>query len=54
MLPRTLTTTDAMPCTVSASYAHAQGPPQGPTYLPLGRTPSILIDTNNDRDACDA
>ena len=49
-----LTTTDAMPCTASASHAHALGPPQGPTYLPLGHTPSILVNTNNDRDAHDA
>ena len=51
MLPKTLTTTGAMPCTVSASHVHALGLPQGPTYLPLGHTPSILVDTNNDGDA---
>ena len=48
ILPRTLTTTDAMPCTISASYVYALDPPQGPTHLPLGCTLSILVDTNND------
>ena len=54
MLLRTLTTTDARLCTVSASHAYALGPPQGPTYLPLGHTPSILVDIKNDGDAHDA
>ena len=38
----------------SASHAHALGPPQGPIYLPLGRTLSILVSTNNVRDAHNA
>ena len=41
-------------CTMSASHAHALGPPQGPTYLSLGHTPYILVDNNNDGDAHDA
>ena len=51
---RTLTSPDAKPCTVSASHVHTLGLPQGPTYLPLGYTPSILVNTNNNRDAHDA
>ena len=54
MLPRTLTITDFMPCTVSVSHVYALGPPQGPMYLLLGHTPSILVNTKNDRDAQDA
>ena len=54
MFPRTLTATDATPCTASASHAYALGPPHGLTYLPVGHTPSILIDTNNDGDAHNA
>ena len=48
MLPRTLISIDATPCTASASHAHAPGPLQGPKYLPLGCTPSILVNTNSD------
>ena len=47
MLPRTLSSIDATLCTASASHAHALGPPLGPTYFPLGRSPSILANTNN-------
>ena len=47
MLPRALISTDAMLYTASASHVHALGSPQGPTYLPLGHTLSILIITNN-------
>ena len=47
MLPRTLSSIDATLCTASASHAHALGPPLGPAYLPLGHTPSILVNTNN-------
>ena len=54
MLPRTLISVDAMPCTVSASHGHAPGPPQEPTYLPLGYTLSILVNTNNVGDAHNA
>ena len=54
MLPRTLSSIDATLCTASASHAHALGPPLGPTYLPLGRTPSILVNTNNVGDAHNA
>ena len=54
MLPRTLISIDATPCTVSASHAYAPGPPQGPTYLPLGRTPSTLVNTRSAGDAHDA
>ena len=54
MLPRTLSSIDAMLCTVSASHAHVLGLPMGPTYLPLGRTPSILVNTYNFKDAHDA
>ena len=54
MLPRTLTTTDPTPYTASASNAHALGLPQGPIYIPLGHTPSILVNTNNISDAHDA
>ena len=43
-----------MPCTESASHAHALGLPKGPMYVPLGHTPSTLADTNNNRDAHDA
>ena len=54
MLPWTLSSIDAMLCTVSASHAHALGPPLGPTCLLLGCTPSILASTNNVWDAHDA
>ena len=40
-----------MPCTALASHVHAPGPPQGPTYLPLGHTPSILVGNKSDGDA---
>ena len=54
MLPRTLSLIDAALCTASASHVHALGLSRGPTYLPLGRTPSILVNTNNVGDAYDA
>ena len=54
MLPRTLSLIDAILCTASASHAHALGPPLGPTYLLLGHTPSILVNTNNVGDAHNA
>ena len=54
MLPRTLILADAMPCTASESHVHAQGPPQGPKYLPLGHTLSILVSINNVGDAHNA
>ena len=54
MLPSTLITTDAKSFTASVSHEHALGPPQRPTYLPLGRTPSILVNTNNNGDTHDA
>ena len=54
MLPRTLISIDAMPCTASASHAHTLGPLQGPTYLPLGHTRSTLVNTNSDGDAHNA
>ena len=54
MLPRILISTDATPCTVSASHAHAAGLPQGPTYFPQGHTPSILVDIKSDGAAHDA
>ena len=54
MLPRTLTATDAMLCTVSASHVHALSLPQRPTCPPLGRIPSILTNTSNDKDAYNA
>ena len=54
MLPGTLILTDAKPCTVSASHVHAPGAPQGPTYLSLGRTFSMLVDTRSDGDTHDA
>ena len=47
MLLGTLILADTTPCTVSSSHAHALGVPQGPTYLPLGHTISILVGTNN-------
>ena len=53
-LPRTLTTTDTMPFTALASHAYTLGPPQGLICLPLGCTPCILVNTNNDRDTHDA
>ena len=54
MLPRTLSSIDATLCTASASHAHALDPPLGPLYLPMGRTPSILVNTNNVGNAHDA
>ena len=51
MLPGVLISTDSMPYTASTSHANAPGLPQGPTHLPLGHTPSILVDTKNDGDA---
>ena len=54
MLPKTLSSIDTTLCTASESHAHALGPPLGPTYLPLGHTPSILVNTNNVGDAHDA
>ena len=54
MLPRTLSSIDAMLYTASASHAHTLGLPLGPTYLPMGRNPSILVNTNNVGDAHDA
>ena len=54
MLPRTLISIGAMPCIVSESHVFALGLPQGPTYLPLGYTPSILVNTNNVGDAHNA
>ena len=55
MLPKTFATTDAMPFTARESHMHALSLPQGPTYLPLGCAPSILVNnTNNDGDAYDA
>ena len=54
MLPKTLISIDAMPCTASASHANATGPPQGPIYLPLGHTPSTSVNTKSDRDTHDA
>ena len=54
ILPRTLTTTDATPCTASASYVHALSLPQGPIYPPLGRTFSTLTNTKGAGDAHNA
>ena len=54
MLPRTLISIDATPCTASESHAHASGLLQEPTYPLLGRTPSTLVDTNSDGDAHNA
>ena len=54
MLPRTLISIDVIPCTVSTCYAHATGPPQRPTYLPPGHTPSTLAGTKSDRDTHNA
>ena len=54
MLPGTLILAYAMPCTVSASHAHALGPPQGPIYLPLGHTLSTLASINNGGNAHNA
>ena len=54
LLPGTLILADAMPCTSSASHVHALGPPQVPTYLPLGCNLSILAGTNNGGNAHDA
>ena len=54
MLPRTLISIDATLCTASASHVHVPGPLQGPIYLPLGCTLSILVNTNNIGDAHDA
>ena len=54
MLPRTLSPIDATLFTASPSHVHALGLPLGPTYLPMGRTPSILVNSNNVGDAHDA
>ena len=54
MLSRTLISIDATLCSASASHAHTPGPLQGPTYLPLGHSPSILVNTNNIGDAHNA
>ena len=54
MLPRIVSSADATLCTASASHAHTLGPPQGPTYLPLGHTLSTLVNTKNDGDTHDA
>ena len=54
MLPRTLISIDAMSGTASVSHVHVLGPLQGPTYLPLGHTLSILVNTKNIGDAHDA
>ena len=55
MLPRThFISTDATFCTALASHVHTLGPPQGPTYLSLGHTLSILVSTNNVSNANDA
>ena len=54
MLPRTIISTDAMPYTASASHVHTTSTPQGPTYLPLDRNPSILVDTKSNGDTLDA
>ena len=54
MLPRKLTLIYATLCTASASHAYAPGPLQGPTYPPLGHTPSTLVNTNSDGDAHNA
>ena len=54
MLPRTLISIDATPCTALASPDHALHPPQGPTYLPPGHTPSILVNIRSTGDTHDA
>ena len=54
MLPWTLSSIYATLCTMSASHAHALGPPLGPTCFPLGHTSSILASTNKVRDTHDA
>ena len=51
MLPKTLMKTDAMLCNISASHAYALCLPKGPIYLPLGHSPSILVNTNSVGDA---
>ena len=53
-LPRTLISTGATLCSASASHAHALSPLQGPTYLPLGCTPSTLVNAKNNGDAYNA
>ena len=40
--------------TASEPHVHALGQLQGPTYLPLGRTPFTLVNTKNNGDAQDA
>ena len=54
MLPGTLILAEAMPCTMSASHVHALGLLQGPIYLPLGHTLSILAGTNSGGNAHNA
>ena len=54
MLLMTLTTADSTLCTALESHGYALGPPQEPTYLPLGCTTSILVNTNNAGDAHNA
>ena len=46
--------TDAMLCNALASHDHALGLPQGPTYLPLGYTLSISVNTNSIGDTHNA
>ena len=54
MLPKTLTTTDSMPCTALVSHVHALNLPWGPICPLLGCTLSILTNTNSSGDAHDA
>ena len=54
MFPGKVISTDAMLCTALESHVHTLGSPQGPTYLPLCHTLSILVSTNNVGDAQDA
>ena len=54
MLPKILTATDSMLCTVPASYVHALNLPWGPTHPLLSYTPSISINTNSAGDIHDA
>ena len=53
MLPRTLITSNTTLYTVSGSHLHALGLPQGPIYLLLDHTLSILVKTKNFGDAHD-
>ena len=54
MLPRTFIATDSIPYTALASHSHTLRPPQGPIYLLLGHTISILINTNSVGDTYNA